>query len=276
MVVSNGMLTGQYGMYSAAVIIHIVGLLFILAWVLLKRDKLFSGRHAWYLYIGGFIGVFTTVFNNLAFGRISVSAILALALFGQSVMGFVVDQFGLLKMPKYPFIKQKLIGLALILIGIAAMLNSFEIIAVIVSFASGISVVFSRTLNARLADLTSVRTCTFFNYLVGLCFSIIAFFILGGNETGFASFAFSPNWYMYLGGIIGVCVVLLSNITVMKLSAFYLTLLVFIGQVFSGVILDVIITREVSYRNIIGGVFVTLGMCVNLIIDNRRPGKQPV
>ena len=274
MVAANGGLTGQYGIYTATIIIHITGLLFISAWMLARREKVTVGRHPWYLYIGGFIGVFTTVSNNIAFGRISVSAILALTLFGQSLSGLVVDHFGLFGMQKYPFTKRKLIGLALTLIGIASMLNSFEIVAVLVSFIAGITILLSRTLNGKIAELTSVRSSTFFNYFCGFIGSVIVFFILGRGESGFSGFVFSPSWYIYFGGILGVCVVLLSNVTVMKISAFYLTLLMFLGQVFSGVFIDMIISREVSYRNIIGGVFVALGMCANLALDSKRFLKQ--
>ena len=271
MVAFNGGLTEQYGPYSATVIIHIAGLIFITVLALVKRERLFSKRCAWFLYLGGAIGVLTTVFNNIAFGRISVSAILALALFGQSLTGLVIDQYGLMNMPKRPFAKSKVIGLLLILGGIASMISSFEIVAVVVSFAAGAIIVISRTLNARLAELTSVRTSTFYNYIVGLIVSIPVFLLLGNNEIIITEFVLSPNWYIYLGGVLGVCVVLFSNITVMKISAFYLTLLVFIGQVFSGVLIDAVISRELSYRIIIGGILVTAGLCVNLLLDRKQP-----
>jgi len=98
MVASNGVLTEHYGIYSATVIIHITGLLFITIMTISKRERLFSRRHSWYLYLGGAIGVMTTVFNNFAFSRISVTSILALGLFGQSITGLIVDQYGLRNM----------------------------------------------------------------------------------------------------------------------------------------------------------------------------------
>jgi len=274
MIAFNGGLAEQYGVYSATVIIHIVGLIVITAAVLIMREKPFAKRGAWYLYLGGAIGVLTTVFNNLAFGRISVSAILALSLFGQSISGLIVDQYGFLGMPKHPFAKYKIIGLTLILAGIASMITDFEVVAVVVSFASGITIVSSRTLIAKLADLTSVRIGTFYNYIVGLIIAIPVFLLLGRNEITLTEFTLSPNWFIYMGGVLGVCVVLLSNITVVKVSAFYLTLLIFIGQVFTGIIIDIVITQEISYRNLIGGVLVALGLSINLILDNRRSGGR--
>lgn len=269
MIAFNGGLTQQYGVYSATIIIHIVGLIPLIFLLVANKEKPFSKRYPWFLYMGGAIGVLTTVFNNVVFGRISVSAMLAIGLFGQSVTGIVVDQYGFLGMPKHPFTKRKLIGLSFILAGIAYMITNFEAVAVILSFSAGVSVVTGRTFNAKLADLTSVQTSTFYNYVVGLLVSVLAFLLLGGNEALFP-FTISPVWYIYLGGILGVGVVLLSNITVVKVSAFYLTLLIFVGQVFSGILIDAIISQELSARNLIGGVLVGAGLSINLLLDRKK------
>ena len=268
MIAVNGGLTAHYGVYTATVIIHITGIIFISAITFIKRENPFCVRHAYYLYLGGAIGVMTTVFNNIAFGRISVSAILALGLLGQSIMGLAIDQFGLFYMPRHPFTKGKLLGLLLIFAGIASMITNFEVLAVVVSFSAGVCIILSRTLNAKLTDLTSVRTSTFFNYFVGLIIAVPVFLLLGRGEI--QGFTISPTWYIYLGGLLGVGVVLTSSITALKISAFYLTLLIFIGQVFSGVLIDIIISGVLSARNLVGGVLVAIGLCVNLILDGRR------
>ena len=274
MVAVNGGLTGFYGLYTATVIIHVVGLIIISVAVFVKREKFFPGKYSWFLYLGGAIGVFTTLANNISFGRISVSAIMALGLLGQTVTGLFIDQYGLFGMKQHRFTKDKLIGLALILAGIGAMLNSFEMLAVSVSFLAGVAIVMSRTFNAKLADLTSMRVSTFYNYFIGLIVSVMVFLILGRGEIVFVEFAFSPSWYIYLGGALGVCVVFLSNIVVVKVSAFYLTLLIFIGQVFSGVVVDAFISQAISMRNVIGGVLVALGLFINLVLDYRRRSSK--
>ena len=271
MIVMNGGLATQYGLYSATVIIHIIGLIFITILIWLKKENPFSKKYPWIFYQGGAFGVSIIVFSSFAFGRISVSAILALGLLGQSVAGLIIDQFGLMDMPKHPFVKSKIIGLILILIGTAAMIDSSQLWAMFVAFAGGVSFVISRTLNARLSTLTSLHISTFYNYIVGLIVSILIFLLLGSNEVTYPEFGvspFSPNWYIYIGGVVGVVVILLSNITVLKVSAFYLTLLIFIGQVSSGVIIDIVISQELSIRYFIGAILVTLGLCINLLMEN--------
>lgn len=125
MIVINGRLTGGYGVYFATVLIHISGLAVASAYSFLKREKIKppAGLPI-HFFMGGLIGVATTVFNNLSFGKISVSAILGLGLLGQSIASLVVDHFGLFQMPKRAFNSKKLIGIAFVMAGIGIIMVS--------------------------------------------------------------------------------------------------------------------------------------------------------
>lgn len=274
MITVNGGLTTLYGVYSATVVIHIVGLLLIGTIVLFRREKPFVRGLPWYLYIGGVIGVATTACTNYAFGRISVSAILAIGLFGQSVMGLLVDQFGLFKMRVHRFRLHQLPGLLLVALGIFCMLyGSFPLLPTLAVFISGLLLVVSRTFNARLAGQTSFYTSTFFNYVFGLITAIPVFLLLGRTEPSSAGFALSQDWWIYLGGAIGVCTVFLSSVVVVKIPALYITLLLFVGQVFTGVCLDALLDGAFSLQNLLGGVFVALGLSLNLLFERHEAHK---
>jgi transporter family-2 protein len=274
MITVNGGLTTLYGVYSATVIIHIVGLLLIGLAVFLRREKPFVRGLPWYLYIGGVIGVATTACTNYAFGHISVSAILALSLFGQSVMGLLVDQFGLFKMHVHRFRLHQLPGLLLVVLGIVCMmLGSFSVLPVLAVFASGVLLVISRSFNARLAEKTSFYTSTFFNYVCGLITAIPVFLLFGAAEPITSGIHLTADWWIYLGGAIGVCTVFLSNVVVVKIPALYITLLMFVGQVFTGVCLDALLDGAFSFQNLLGGVFVALGLSLNLLLERREAHK---
>lgn len=120
MVTLNGSLTTWHGVYLASVIIHFVGLVFVVLFMKFRKEKIFGShkRLPFYLYLGGAVGVITTVTNNMAFGKISVSAILALALLGQSISAIVIDHFGLFHMKVQKFNPKKLFGYAFVLVGI--------------------------------------------------------------------------------------------------------------------------------------------------------------
>lgn len=127
MILFNGTLSSGLGNYTALVTIHTVGLISLVVTLMIKRQRLRvtskSGNKGlpFYLYTAGFIGVFTVLFTNISFNNIGASLTLALGLMGQSVVSIVIDHFGMMGMKKHPFQKQKLVGLALISIGIIVM-----------------------------------------------------------------------------------------------------------------------------------------------------------
>jgi transporter family-2 protein len=269
MVTVNGGLTDHYGLYTSTLIIHLVGLLVITIITVTKFRSLRIPKVPWFLLSGGAVGVLTVLFNNIAFGRISISSLLALGLFGQTIAAMLIDQFGLFGMNKEPFQWNKLFGLFLIAGGIIAMTNTFEPVAVIVSLLSGVTIVVSRTTNAKLGERSSVLHATFMNYVLGTIVMLAVFPVLGRGEQVFSAADFSAAPWLYLGGIFGMAVVLLSNVVVVKISAFFVTLLAFAGQVFSGIVIDALMFDVFSSQILIGGVLVTLGLVVNLILDQR-------
>ncbi len=273
MVAINGQLTVTYGMYSATVVIHLVGLLFITMLVLIKRKSARPAKKLpFHFYLGGAVGVATVVFNNMAYGHISMSALLALSLLGQILSSLVVDQFGLFSMPRRPISVRKLPGIVLVTVGIGWMLWPFDarvIIPVVVSLLTGVTIVVSRSINACLARQTGMLQSTLCNYAVGFAVSILVLLAAGTGEPMLSSFTLSPRVYIYTGGMLGVCVVTLFNAVAAKVSSFYITLLSFAGQVFSGLVLDIMLTGSFSLFNLIGGVFVTVGLAQNMWTDRK-------
>lgn len=271
MVSVNGNLTAAYSVFVAAAIVHLVGSLFALVLCAAQREKrpLWGHRPRW-IYLGGAIGVFTTVFNNLAYGKISMTSIVALGLLGQTAAALAIDHFGLLGMEKRPFQKSSLIGLAFSLAGIRMMLDrtvAAAAVAVAVSLGAGVSVVLSRTVNARLAEQTGPLRGSLINHLVGLPITVAlalgSICLAGGAHIG--SGAGRP--WIYLGGVLGVAVVLLSNLTVPRVPAFRLTLLLFIGQIFTGVLLDLLLGNSFSDATFRGGLVIAAGVIVNLVVE---------
>lgn len=125
MISVNGGLTDLYGTYTATVIIHFVGLIFIALYLKIKGESFLpKERLPLHYFLGGAIGVGTTVFNNISVGSLSISAILALSLLGQSITSIVIDHFGLMGMPVERFNKKKIFGLLFVLMGIVIIISS--------------------------------------------------------------------------------------------------------------------------------------------------------
>lgn len=119
MVALNGGLSASYGPWLGTVIVHVAGLLTVLVVYAFRRGPLLpTMRVPLYYFLGGVIGMGTTVFNNLAFGTISLSAITGLGLLGQAAASLIIDHFGLMGMEKRPFQPKKLVGYAFLVGGI--------------------------------------------------------------------------------------------------------------------------------------------------------------
>ena len=184
-----------------------------------------------------------------------MTSIVALGLLGQTITSVLLDRFGWLGAPKRRVDRSVAVALISAPVGIFLMLDgsvSQSILAVLLSLGAGVTVVLSRMVNARLASETSPLAGSFVNHLVGLPICVVLLLLVGQWTTPAAG---TMEPWMYCGGMLGVTTVLLFNITVPKVSAFRLTLLSFVGQVFTGVALDVgpdglrrVVPGRIGYR----------------------------
>lgn len=131
--------------------------------------------------------------------------------------------------------------------------------AIVCALMSGVTIVFSRTINGCLAHKTDAYQSTFFNYLTGFIMSFIIVFILP-KET--INEAINPNFTILLGGILGVFNVLLLNIIIHKISPIQLTLVSFIAQLISGMFIDYCFYGIFTLTKLIGCVIVIIGLII--------------
>lgn len=282
MVVFNGGLSDRLGLMAAMLVIHLVGLATISLVLLFKGERPRLRGLPLPLMTAGLLGVLTTTFNNYAFGRISVSAIMALALMGDSLSGLVVDYYGLLGMPRRPFNQRKLWGLMLTLLGIAAMVSGrFALLPVLLSLLAGLTILLSRLLNGAMARLSHPRNSTFINYLVGLLGTLLLM-LLWRDGAGLSALPGMPP-QLLLGGVIGALMVLLTSHIVGRISSYYMSLTLFVGQVSASLLLDMLLDQGFPWRNLLGGACVLAGLMLNLWQDkqmsaaakSRAPAHQP-
>ena len=80
---------------------------------------------------------------------------------------------------------------------------------------------------------------------------------------------------MLCGGMLGVTVVLLLNITVPRIAAFRLTLLSFLGQIFTGLAIDLALGQNISGGLFWGGVICAAGFLVSMLIEMHNKKVKP-
>lgn len=137
---------------------------------------------------------------------------------------------------------------------------------ILLAILSGVSVVLSRIVNFKLAEEIGTFQGTFFNYLTGFITSLIFFFL---TKDYINISELSIPFYAYLGGTIGILVVLMFNYITPKVSSFSLSLLVFIGQLSIGIIIDYFSNNTISVGKILGGLLILLGLSYNIFIDKK-------
>ena len=278
MVVVNGRLGIFIGLYLSCVVIHVIGLVGSSFIVTAKKQVPF--RHAKIplrLYLGGFFGVGTVLLFNTAYGHISVTAIVALGLLGQAVSSLIVDHFGLFEMKKRPLNKRQVPGLFVVAFGIFLMLRGFSadsILPVCLALMTGITVVVSRSINGALGKRSTASLSAWYNHLVGLIGSLFAFAVMGfQGSIPFNEIEISNVW-IFTGGLLGVLAVTSMNFLIHHVSSYSMTLLLFVGQITGGVLLDVFLEGSFSPMQLVAGLIIVAGFSLNAYLTKSLPAPQ--
>lgn len=140
-------------------------------------------------------------------------------------------------------------------------------IYILFAILCGVSNVLSRSVNFVLSEKIGMYQSTLFNYILGLSGSFLLLLISGETFKLLTPSSYSAPWFVYAGGLLGVVVVTMLSFLSSKVSSFYLTLLLFVGQLFTGIIIDALSTGKISFYQVIGGILVVLGLTYNLYID---------
>ena len=138
-------------------------------------------------------------------------------------------------------------------------------IYILLAVLSGFSVILSRILNANMALKIGIYQSTLFNYITGLTLSILLLAVMPG---GLRLNSGVPFW-SFFGGSLGVLAVALSSYVTHRVSNFNVTLLTFIGQLFTGVIIDLLLGNTLSTTKMVGGFIIFTGLLYNIFVDRQ-------
>lgn len=276
MTLVNGKINLAAGNYTGTVIIHTVGMLLMLVILAVRRERvrLFPKGIPWTDYLGGVIGVGVVLSSAYAYSTsLGVTQIVGLSLTGGVVMSLIIDCLGLFGMKKRSVPPMKVLGIGIMLCGIVFMLmplSEFRPLPVLSALLCGILIVLSRSFNGNLTVRLGVMQSTLYNYITGLSVSIIVMLLLGRGEPLWNGASLPKELLWYTGGILGVISVTIFNVVIHKISALYLTVLQFIGQVSGGFLFDAMLGNGLSAGKLIGGLFCAVGMMFNVWADRRQ------
>ncbi|AEB76760.1 DMT family transporter [Clostridium botulinum] len=145
----------------------------------------------------------------------------------------------------------------------------------LLSFISGSIIIISMTLNARLADHIGLLEGTLINFISGFIPALIYLLINYNNFNISKGMFLNVPFWMYLGGAVGVLVVCVSNFVMPKIPTIYTTLLIFMGQLFVGTIVDYFTNMMISKGKLIGGALIIAGLFYNFKVDSKCCEEAP-
>lgn len=141
---------------------------------------------------------------------------------------------------------------------------------IILAMLGGILTTLSMIVNSSLGKKIGVLQSTCINYIVGLVCSTLVLILLGSSVRVRVEMFVKMPFYIFLGGAIGVSVVYCSNIIIPKIPVVYSTLLLFVGQVVAGIIIDFFVMSEISFSKLIGAMVIIIGILYNSKIDEKE------
>ena len=258
---------------------QLVGIIFItILMILLRRNKQLCPQKTkshWYMYFGGIFGLFILTINYYTVLEIGATLAMALAVFGQSAIGLFFDVTGLFGIEKKSITKQKWFSLAVSFLGILVMSllsgGSFKILYLFLAFLAGALTMTQMVYNSNFAKAKGPLFSARQNVISGL-FGIVIFSFLTKPQVTTEALIKVPTVPFFLivgGGLLGVWVVVSTNIIIPKIPAVYSALLLSAGQLIASLFLDYFIYNTFSFALLIGSSIMLLGMFLSFLSDKK-------
>ncbi len=249
----NGQLNEVVGSaLLAAVVSFGIGLVLVLGLVLARP----SARAGWaqvrtvpvWRRLGG-LGGATLIAVSAAAAPVLGVALLSVGLVaGQTGGGVLVDRIGLGPGGRRPLTGPRLVGAVLCLLAVTLSVagkgarDAAPLLLLLVVLA-GLATTLQQALNGHVRAATGdASVATLLNFLVGisaLLVGLVGHALLTGAEFG--PLPGAGQWYLYLGGPIGVAYVIIAASTVRVLGVLRLTLTTIAGQLVGAVLLDLLV-----------------------------------
>ncbi|MEV1289343.1 DMT family transporter [Micromonospora sp. NPDC049679] len=236
------------------------------------RGGLRTLRHAhlpWWAYLGGAGGAFFVTAATYTVPVLGVAVFTIAQVAGNSMGGLAVDRTGLAPAGRLALTGPRVAGA---LLGIAAVglsqlgrpIGDLAVGVVLLAMAGGLAVALQSALNGRVSAASSTAAGTAVNFAVSTPLVLVAAAALGAFGAA-ASAPWPSEWYLYLGGLFGVCIVVILLVSVRSVGVLRTGLSVVGGQLAGAMLLDLLIPGKpgISGALLIGAVLTLAAVVVS-------------
>ena len=123
----NSVLGREIGLTETTFIVHATAAVLLLLLFILSSDINFEFKILfqvpWYLYLGGIMGIIITYTVAFSIPRLGVATATTAIVAAQVTTASILDHLGVLGLEKVPFSWQRVLGIALLALGVKLLLN---------------------------------------------------------------------------------------------------------------------------------------------------------
>jgi transporter family-2 protein len=275
----NAELGARVGNAAMGAVVNNIGGCLIVFVGLLAMPSMRSGlralRHArlpWWAYLGGAGGAFFVTAATYTVPVLGVAVFTIAQVAGNSMGGLAVDRTGLAPAGRLALTGPRVAGA---LLGIAAValsqfgrpIGELAMGVVLLAMAGGLAVALQSALNGRVSAASSTAAGTAMNFAVSTPLVLAAAAALGAFGAA-ASARWPTQWYLYLGGLFGVCIVVILLVSVRSVGVLRTGLSIVGGQLAGAMLLDLLVPGK---PGISGALLVGAVLTLAAVVVSGRP-----
>lgn len=272
------LLTSLVAFALGAIFLLIVSL--IMGYNILIPSAIFF-QEPWWIWIGGTLGVIGLTVNICLFPRIGSVQTVIIPMFGQIIMGILIDHFGWFNSPHIPFTLGRILGVLLVVLGVFMIIiphrsqigeqqkanqTKMKIIWQLAGFAAGILVAARNSINGQLGVvLESSIHAGFIALITG---TIVLLIFTGVTKQRLSNITTAIKtkspWWTWTGGVLGAFFIVAIAYLVPILGTGTVVILGILGQLSCSLVIDkygLLSSQKhpITFRQIIGLLVLLIG-----------------
>ena len=204
--------------FIASLVSFSVGTIFLLIVTLCEKggiliDRALFSSLPWWAWLGGICGLWGLTVNIIIFPKLGAMQTALMPMLGQIIMGIIIDSFGLLQSPHFPFTFLRFISVLIILLGMFMVIwqkssvkrGESKLLWQAIGFSGGAVFSLQPSMNSLLSiGLYSSVHAAFISFFTATIVLIAIAVLIPSNRVHIPQiFSFDRPWWSWLGGIIG-------------------------------------------------------------------------
>lgn len=138
-----------------------------------------------------------------------------------------------------------------------------------IAIVNGMITIINKMVNLQAKQTLGMANGTLINYFEGTIISLVLLILMGGSKLTNLSYLKAIPPIYFLGGLFGLLSMIFVLIGMAKNQISYSTVVVLIGQLGAGLLIDSIVTQKIVPVKVLGIALVIIGVFVNHYLSHK-------